>query len=120
MRTPSTYAKYVTVHTALLNKDEGSVYIINVGFNGTSEIPKVKAGNYVIRVEHAKNPKRPTEKKSIQTKTTVTVVRDNVRFPSLLCLAFVGLFFTPILWVMRRSSIESKRWYESNVYAGSQ
>ncbi len=118
VQTPGAYSSPVTVHTALLNKDKGNVYIIDVGKMGTSEIPKVEPGTYVIRVEHAKNPKRAKAQKNVQTTTTVTVVRDEIRFPSLICLAFVGLIFAPILWTMRRSSIETKRWHESNIYAG--
>ncbi|MEC7984042.1 MAG: hypothetical protein VX278_02690, partial [Myxococcota bacterium] len=112
--------KLVTVHTALLNKDKGNVYIIDVGKHGVSNIPSVEPGSYVIRMEHAKKPKRPDAVKDVETTTVVTVVRDEVRFSSLLCIAFVGLFFVPILWIMRKISVETKRWSESNVYHGGE
>ena len=98
------------VHVALINQDNGRVYLPLNTTNRNSASGSVyyaDAGTYVARVEVAR-PKPTTASDSL----TVKVVHDPPSgFP---CFAFFFPFLIPIVIALARASFESRRWSESD------
>jgi hypothetical protein len=102
------------VHVALINQDNGRVYLpLNTtGSNSTTgSVYNTDTGTYVARVEVARPQVAPNPTDVLH----VTVVRDPITgFP---CFAFFYPFLIPIVIALGRASFESRRWAESD-YAG--
>jgi hypothetical protein len=102
------------IHVALINQDNGRVYLpLNTtGSNSTTgSVYNTDIGTYVARVEVARPKIAPNPTDVLH----VTVVRDPITgFP---CFAFFYPFLIPIVIALGRASFESRRWAESD-YAG--
>jgi hypothetical protein len=98
------------VHVALINQDNGRVYLpLNTsGSNSTSgSVYYADPGTYVARVEVA----RPSPS-TVKDRVSLKVVLDPVSgFP---CFAFFFPFLIPIVIALSRASFESRRWSESD------
>jgi hypothetical protein len=98
------------VHVALINQDNGRVYlpIDTASSNSRSgRVYNADAGSYVARVEVA----RPLPSTASDPVTVRVVLDPPASFP---CFSFFFPFFIPIVIAMLRASFESRRWSESD------
>jgi len=98
------------VHVALINQDNGRVYLpVNTSRSNSQSgtVYNADAGSYVARLEVARPALAPSG-----DKVNVKVVVDPITgFP---CFAFFYPFLIPIVIALLRASFESRRWSESD------
>jgi len=103
------------VHVALMNLNSGRVYLMDFGQGKKNEgkawLRDPEIGNYVARIELAKNPSR----KEVAFHRDVTLkVRAGVAWRTPLFLAGLLALLAPLFHALARGAFETKRWSQSD------